>query len=120
MLEAMAVAFGSHDFTAMRITSDRGTTSWQLVTITMLVYRSQRDTSLMVTIEHTQRFGLLAIARWALTDGRGRRRETKPLGFEFDANTTSTLLARRIAYTLVAYEARVCAAPVATSQKHAA
>ncbi len=114
VLEALVLALGTHGFTAARVTPDHGTTHRQLVTITVVAYRPHYATFLTLTIEHTQRYGLIALARWTLTDGRDRRRETKPLGFEWDADTTSRSLARRIAQTLDAYAARVCAAPVAT------
>jgi hypothetical protein len=120
MLHAMTIAFGSYGFTAMRIFGDRGTTNRQLLTIKAVVYRPQCDTSLSVTIEHTRRYGLLAVACWTLRDGRALRRESKPFGFELDATTTSISLARRIAHTLAAYEARVCAMSVANDHKRTA
>lgn len=120
MLEAMTIALGTHGFTMMGMVPEHSTINRQLVTVTMLAYRPQYDTSLMVTIKYTQRYGLVAIARWTMTDGHARRREPGPIGFELDAATTSTSLAYRIARTLAVYEARVCALPAASSVKRAA
>lgn len=118
-LEALVLAFGTHGFAAARVMQDCGTTHRQGV-MSLLTYRPQHDTYVTVTIEHTQRYGLIAIARWTLTDAQRRRRETTPLGFAWDADTTSVSLARRIVRELAAYEARVCVASSAFGQKRAA